>query len=78
MFISCKDCKQGSESENIVKWVFFEILTIEILLYSKESSIVLASALNSVASFWSRIEHMSLMTTAAATFSRPLNHWYIY
>ena len=24
MFILCKDCKQENESENIVKWLFFE------------------------------------------------------
>ena len=40
MFILCKDCKQESESENIVKWVF-----LEILIYSKASSIALALTL---------------------------------
>ena len=43
MFIWYKDCKQESESENIVKLVVFEIL-----IYSKASSIALASAVNIV------------------------------
>ena len=47
MFILCDDCKQESESENTVKWVF-----LEILIYSKASSIALASAVNIVA--WAR------------------------
>ena len=61
MFILCEDCKQESESENTVKWVF-----LEILIYSKASSIALASGVNIVASSGSRTENMSLLTTAAA------------
>ena len=45
MFILCEDCKQKSESENILKWVFF---FLEILIYSKASSFTLASAVNIV------------------------------
>ena len=59
-------CKQESESENIVKWVF-----LEILIYSKASSIALASAVNIFASSGSRIENMSLLTTAAAATLFP-------
>ena len=44
MFISSKVCKQGSESENFLKWEFFEIL-----IYSKSSLITLALAVNIVA-----------------------------
>lgn len=60
MFISCKVCKQGSESENILKWEFFEIL-----IYSKSSLITLALAVNIVANFGSLAENMSLLLTTA-------------
>lgn len=60
MFISCKVCKQESESENILKWEFFEIL-----IYSKSSLITLALAVNIVANFGSLAENMSLLLTTA-------------
>ena len=62
MFISCKVCKQGSESENILKWEFFEIL-----IYSKLSLITLALAVNIVANSGSLAENMSLLLLTTAT-----------
>ena len=60
MFISSKVCKQGSESENFLKWEFFEIL-----IYSKSSLITLALAVNIVANSGSLAENMSLLLTTA-------------
>ena len=60
IFILWKDCKQESESENIVKYV-----ELDIFVYSK----AYASAENIVAPSVSLAENTSfLITAAAATF----------
>ena len=56
-----RDCKQESESEHIVKYVY-----LDIFIYSKASSIAFASAKNIVVSSGSVAENMSLLITAAA------------
>ena len=60
-FIQWKECKQESESENIVEYVY-----LDIFIYSKASSIAFPSAENIVASSGSLAENTSLLITAAA------------
>ena len=54
------DCKQESESENIVKYVY-----LDLFIYSKASLIAFASAENIVASSGNLAENTYLLITAA-------------
>ena len=56
-----RDCKQESESENIVKYAY-----LDIFICSKASSIAFASAENIDASSGSQAENTFLLITASA------------